>query len=202
MYKTINQDIKNILFDLGNVIIDTDINLTIQEFKKFGIENITKVLGTDLNKDFYYNFEKGFLSDISFRKKINDEFNLQLTAQQFDYAWNKMLLTIKPNKIEILKKIKSKYKIFLLSNTNKIHIDYIEKQDYWFNYLYDYKFYSHQIGCRKPDNDAFIKVISLSGIKPEETLFIDDRIENIEAAKKLKFKTILFQNITFEEIFC
>jgi len=196
-----NNEIKNILFDLGNVLLDTDLKLTIEEFKKLGIADISKNLINRDNENFYYNFEKGFVSSDDFISKINIDNNLNLTHQQFNYAWNKMLLSIKNEKIEFLKILKNKYKIYLLSNSNQIHIDFIENQDYWHDDLFDKKFYSHQMGLRKPELEIYKQVLIKAKIEAENTLFIDDLEININAAKELNFNTILYKNISLENIF-
>jgi putative hydrolase of the HAD superfamily len=193
--------IKNIIFDLGNVLLETNINLTVTEFRKLGISDMSKMLINEKNIKFYCDFEKGLINVKDFRDKIRVESNLKFSDEQFDYAWNKMLLTITEDKTEIIKNIKSKFKIFLLSNTNQIHFDFFEKQEFWIDNLYDMKFYSHQLGMRKPDREIFKYILTRTNILAEETFFIDDNIDNIQSAKKINFNTILFKDITLNEIF-
>lgn len=196
-----NTNIKNIIFDLGNVLLKTDLKLTINEFIKLGIKDVSESLLSENSGKFYYDFEKGLVSTEELRNKIRKNNNLAVSNKDFDFAWNKMLLSISEKDINILKKLKSKLKIILLSNTNQIHYDYFIKQKYWNEKLFEKMFFSHQIGMRKPDEEIFLFVLKNSLIQPEETLFIDDREENVLAAKKLNIRTILYQNTTLEKIF-
>jgi putative hydrolase of the HAD superfamily len=113
-----------------------------------------------------------------------------------DHAWNSLLGDLPEERLNILKKSSEYYRTFLLSNTNAIHLPF------YYNYmrekfgiegyhkLFEKVYYSYELGLRKPNADIFKYVIENAGIKPEETMFIDDFIENIDTARLVGFKTI------------
>ncbi len=193
------KEIDTILFDLGGVLLNVDIDLTINEFAKHSPEI----------KDFVYDndiltwnnlLETGGISLPNFRKNISKKFNLSISEKEFDKCWNTMLLSIPQNRIDILNKLKQNYKLILVSNTNEIHSDYYEKQDYWSNNYFDKIYYSHEIGIRKPNIEVFHKIINENKLNPNQTIFFDDRIENLDAAEKTGIKTVLIGEKNIEDI--
>ena len=115
-------------------------------------------------------------------------------------AWNDMVLEYSPERIKILKFLSDKYRLFLLSNTNEIHIQTFESQfqeqfyPETFVSLFEAVYYSCRIGCRKPDTEAFFIVLNAHQLTPESTLLVDDSIHNIESAKEMGMQTWLFQD--------
>jgi putative hydrolase of the HAD superfamily len=130
-----------------------------------------------------------------------------ITEEQVRTGWLKMVLDIPPHRVKVLQQLGEKYNIYLFSNSNKIHIDHIdvefrEKYGFEFPSLFKTQFYSHEIHERKPDLSSFEKVIQLSGVNPQETLFVDDLKENIEGAKKVGLKTFwLKEGMEMADIF-
>lgn len=130
-----------------------------------------------------------------------------MSDQQIDAAWSAMILDIPSNRVEVLKELKKKYKLYIFSNTNQIHIEGLWgkfKIEYGFEFssLFEKDYYSHHIHKRKPDIQSYEKVISLARINPEETLFIDDLEKNIIAAQKAGLKTFwLKDGMEMAEIF-
>ena len=131
--------------------------------------------------------EENFLNEIRKKSNTND---LELIKK----AWNSILLNIPQERVDLLKKLSSKYKIFLLSNTNSIHLkeiisSYGEKK--WKNFIsiFNDVYFSNQIGMRKPNEDIFFHVINKNKLDVSKTLFIDDSPQHIKTAKKIGFKT-------------
>ncbi len=192
--------IKNIIFDYGGVIINIDFSLTITAFKKLGFLNVEDCIFKSKGSDLLLKMEKGEISDNDFRNDIRKIANLKLTDQQIDFAWNALLLDMPKERIKLLEKLKTKYKIFLLSNSNSIHYNkYLKdlQNDFGysdFNKLFDKAWFSFQIKMVKPDLEIFKYVLSTSSILPNETLFIDDSITNIETAKETGIKTYYLNN--------
>ncbi len=124
-----------------------------------------------------------------------------------DHTWNQIIGDYPPNRIELLKTIKPNYRLFLLSNTNQIHYNfYIQKfkNEFGFDFLslFEETYWSFKIGCRKPDNEPYLHVLNENNLVPEETLFIDDSIQNIETAKNLGIKTVyLDQGLEITDLF-
>jgi len=190
--------IKNIIFDYGNVIFSIDFQLTQQAFADLGIANATEFFGHRKQDDIFNAFERGQITATEFRDRIRETAgNPDLTDEQIDAAWNKMLLGIAKGNNELLLKLKGKYRTFLLSNINAIHydavMDYLRRECGFEgnDHLFEKVYYSHLIGKRKPDAEIFEHILSDSNLKPEETLFIDDSPQHLETASKLGIHTFL-----------
>ena len=198
------KNIQTIIFDLGNVLLNTDLQLTINKFKNYALEgSYLKINKNVIDEEITMwnnQYEIGKLSSKQFRNLLRQKFNLQISDIEFDKCWNILLLTIPQQRIKLLQKLKKKYQIFLLSNTNEIHVQYFTKQDYWKKNLFDKVYYSHIVGIRKPDLEIYKKIITENNLIPNEILFFDDRIENINAAKSLGIKTVLIKDIPIEEL--
>ena len=122
---------------------------------------------------------------------------VQLTDQQIDDAWNSIMGDIPVERVEMLKELRKKYRLFLFSNSNqlncdKFRVDMFKKFGYdIFDTLFEKAYFSQDIHYRKPNVDAFQFVMRDAGIDPAETLFIDDTIRHIEGAKKCGLHTHL-----------
>jgi len=192
------ENIKNIIFDYGNVIFDLDFHEGQKAWMALGIENPGKFYDFKITDNVFDAFEKGEIAPGEFRNYIRGKSRNQLlTDKQIDTAWNSILIGIEKGKHELLLNLKSKYRTFLLSNINAIHYDYIHKylkSDFGFDnneHLFEKIYYSHLVGKRKPDPAIFKQVLNENNLNADETLFIDDNAQNIEAAKKLGKKTHL-----------
>ncbi|MFC2128529.1 HAD family hydrolase [Bacteroidota bacterium] len=196
----IPSNIKNIIFDLGGVILDIDINSTYEAFLKIGLKKIRNNEMDNDFKSFIFAFEEGRIKKEEFLSKMSFFINNNTNSEDIYKAWNMMLLQFPNKKIEFLKQIKPLYRTFLLSNTNIIHAEYYNnmlKNKHDINNLTDLfekVYYSHEIGIRKPDPKAFNIVMDENNLKPKETLFVDDMKENIIAAENLGIKGLLYIN--------
>jgi glucose-1-phosphatase len=185
--------IKSIIFDLGAVLLNISYQKTIEEFDKLGIKNSSTFYSKKLQTNIFNLLETGEISESDFIKEIQKHCT-EATNTQILYAWNAMLLDLPQHRLQLLKQLKTEYNIYLLSNTNKIHISEFEnklgKEQYnEFYQLFDKVYYSHEIGCRKPNAEAFEIIINENNLISEEVLFIDDSPQHIEGAKKLGIKT-------------
>lgn len=190
-----SNSIDTLLFDLGNVIYNLDIPLAeanIQALLKPGItwEQVVEVIKK---------FEVGTISASLFINGILRLCPYTIQARDVILAWNSMLINLPIEHIHKLEKLKSSYRVYLLSNNNELHfehmISFLAKQyditDFNTQYFHD-TFYSHLIKHRKPDDEAFRYVIKKTGLDPLRTLFVDDSYENIASAQSLQFQTLLF----------
>ena len=180
---------KAIIFDLGGVILNIDYLLTINEFKKLGIENASDFYSKKMQSPIFDKIEVGAINPKAFMKALEKECN-NASVEQVENAWNAMLLDLPKNRLDLIKKLKNKYKIFLLSNTNEIHIQAFknkigEKTWIEFSALFDKIYLSFEVGFRKPDKGAFKIILEENSLKPNEVFFIDDSPQHIETAKKL-----------------
>jgi len=192
------ENIKNIIFDYGNVIFSIDFTLAQQAFADLGISNATEFFGHRKQDNIFNAFEKGEISADAFRDAIRKAANNSyLSDQQINDAWNSMLLGIAKGNHDLLLKLKDKYRTFLLSNINAIHYDYIIdylKREFGFegnDHLFEKVYYSHLIGKRKPDADIFEYILRDSNLNPAETLFIDDSPQHLATAGTLGIRTFL-----------
>ncbi|MEO8862364.1 MAG: HAD family phosphatase [Ginsengibacter sp.] len=191
------QKLEAIIFDLGGVILNIDYNLTSKAFVKAGVKNFNEMYSQAEADDLFRHLETGKISEDSFYKELNKKAGLVLPANEIEKAWNSMLLTFRENSLEFLKKIKPKYKIFLLSNTNHIHLKELKNiyhdksREFAFEKYFDKAYYSCEMGLRKPNADIYNFVLQENKLDPGKTLFVDDSIQNVEAAKLSGMQTIL-----------
>jgi glucose-1-phosphatase len=187
--------IKNIIFDLGGVILNINPDAAIDSFCKLGFQGDLTDGKLAYSDEIFYNLQTGSVAPDEFIERIKTILkNPLIKNQEIDAAWCSMIGDIPPSRVKTIQKLRKNYKIFLFSNTNKIHVDYLEKKfrnryGSHFASMFDDVYYSHEIHLAKPDLKSFQKVIELSGIEPEETLFIDDIKENIEGAAKAGLTT-------------
>jgi len=192
------QHIKNIIFDYGNVIFDIDFQKTQHSFTELGIKNVERFFAHSGHDPIFNEFEKGNISSAEFRdglRRITEK--PELTDAQIDKAWNTLLIGVPPVNHEVLLKAKKKYRTFLLSNINEIHMDYINnylKQEYHIDsndVFFEKVYYSHLIRLRKPDREIFDFVARDSNLIPQETLYIDDSPQHLKTATEMGFNTYL-----------
>ena len=204
--------IDTLIFDFGDVFINLDKQATPLAFKKLGLENWSPQIDT-LN----FNFEKGLISRADFLAGLNQLvpnacrgdsrvaiYSLMifeafksyewftpwhLTGEEVLNAWNEVLLDFPLSRLEFLELIANNYQVFLLSNTDSIHINHFKEKngDAFYNRFYNCfskVYFSYDLGRRKPDVEIYKYVINENNLIPENTLFIDDNFDNIEGAKK------------------
>lgn len=181
--------IKNIIFDLGGVLLNIDYNKTIQAFNQLGIADFDKMYSQSTANLLFENLETGKITEEDFYAELKKVLPPNITNVDIKNAWNTMLLDFRQESLAYLITLKEKYKIFLLSNTNHIHLTAFRElftrqtgrkslDDY-----FDKVYYSNIIGLRKPYKEAFEYVLNDAGIRADETLFIDDSINNIIGAQ-------------------
>jgi len=192
------ENIKNIIFDYGNVIFSLSFASVQQAWNQLGIANPEMFFGHKTQDEIFDKFDRGEVTAAQFREYVREKTNNpSLTDAQIDAAWNSILVGIAEGNHDLLLKLKDKYRTFLLSNINAIHFDYIMnylKTDFGFDsneHLFEKTYYSHLTGKRKPEPAIFEQVLKENNLKPEETLFIDDSPQHLEAAKKLGIQTFL-----------
>lgn len=193
------KNINAIIFDFGGVILNIDYNKTRNAFKDLGVKDFDEMYSQKNADPLFSKLERGEISIGEFYSAFRKTTNLTATDLEIETAWNAMLLDYRQEALKTLKRIRQKYKLFLLSNTNLIHYNAFNKsyQTFFPGQLLDDHFgkayYSHQIGMRKPAKDIYEFVIRENKLDPSQTLFIDDSIQNIETANALGLKTILLQ---------
>jgi glucose-1-phosphatase len=203
----VKENIKAIIFDFGGVIINIDYDATIRAFEKMGLDNFAAQFSQAKQTDLFDNFEIGKISPQHFINGLLNILPSGISPNEIVYAWNAMLLDIPLERIELLLSLKDKYKIYLLSNTNSLHIDAairkwntITKSSIY--EVFDHVYFSHEMGMRKPNVEIFDAVCKEQGINPETTLFIDDSIQHIHGAKEAGLNTLHLTNgLEIQDVF-
>ncbi len=189
-------NISTLIFDFGGVIVNLDLPQCIQNLKNLGLGDVEKYLSNFGQSDFFLQWERGELNIEQFRNETRKLTNNILTDKQIDDAWCSFLTDIPAEKIEVLKQLRNKYKLLLLSNTNPLHIQVSAAGEFakyggTMNDFFDKCYLSYEMGLVKPNADIFEALLKDAGVSAEECLFIDDGQKNIETASKLGIQTCL-----------
>lgn len=191
------KDKKNIIFDLGNVIIDIDLNIMYKRFRTLGFEENGEFLNKYEQIDFFSDFEKGRITSEQFIEQIKCRMPKGVSDLQILQAWNAILLGYKTDRIETLIKLKQTHNLYLLSNTNELHISVFEKNVPMvgsLEKLFDKVYYSCQMHMNKPNENIFLAVLEDANIKAEDTLFLDDSPANVKTAENLGIESWLVED--------
>ena len=190
-----NSSPRNIIFDLGGVIIDLDVERTMKAFSALSGKTVPEIRQLLESDPIFVNYEKGLASDQKFRDSLRNLLNIKESDEVIDKAWNAMLGAIPKTRIDLLEKLRKKHKLYLLSNTNNIHlcrfneIVHSVSGSSSLNRYFDRTYYSHIVKMRKPDQEIFAHVLRENGLLPEETLFLDDNAANLEGASRIGIQT-------------
>jgi len=181
--------IKNIIFDFGDIFINLDKQAPFREMSKFGFTVLTPRMDT-----LCKNYERGLVSSQSFLAEMQVIFP-KATLEQIKQAWNSIILDFPEYRLEFIEQLhaQKKYRLFLLSNTNDLHIEQVQanmgiERYKRFKASFEVFYLSQQIKMRKPDADIYEYVLQENQLVPEETFFIDDTKENTDSADKLGIK--------------
>ena len=182
--------IKNIIFDLGDVFVDLEHEKFNQQLDFLGLENITSNL-TGYNQLY----EKGLVSTEDFKNYYKNVLkDGGFAEEQLVRSWVSILGDFPLHRLLFLENIPDHYRLFLLSNTNELHIDHVKDRfgsEFYNRFIscFEKIYYSFEINLRKPDAEPFQLIIKENQLTSSTTLFVDDSLENIEMADKLGIKT-------------
>ncbi|TAI49081.1 HAD family hydrolase [Flagellimonas allohymeniacidonis] len=182
--------IKNIILDFGDIFINLDKPATARAMVPFGFTGVTPKLDA-----LFKAYEKGTVSSTVFLEVVSAEFP-KASESDLIKAWNAILLEFPDSRLEFVEQLalENQYRLFLLSNTNDIHIEYVKQtmglEKYArFKNAFDVFYLSYEMGMRKPDLEIFDFVLQENHLRPHETLFVDDTKDNTDAASQLGIKT-------------
>ncbi len=194
------QGIDVIVFDLGNVLIDLDYPRIIREFRKVAQKNQKNIEKLVVDAKVLRMFEVGKIDPERFREEVNKILEVRLSEIKFDQIWNSLLKSVNKSRLEKILTIKKKFKTYILSNSNLIHELAFEEMvldatgAMSIRDFVDKAYFSHEIGMRKPDEACYQFVIDEIDLHPCKILFLDDRLDNIKAAKSVGMKAVqIFQ---------
>lgn len=189
--------INTLIFDLGGVIVDLEPQRTLNEFAILANKPVPDILEQYTVHASFPAYETGRIGEEEFRSSIRSMFNLEISDEEIDRCWNAMLVAIPPEKLTMLTRLKEHFTTIALSNTNSIHLAYIQEvmlKGQPLNPYFHYAHYSHQLGMRKPDREIFEYVLNLHTLVPGHALFMDDNMDNINAAKALGIEALLIEH--------
>lgn len=190
------KNVKNILFDFGGVIVGLNKQNALNRFKEIGFKEIEEYLGEFRQKGIFLDYELGTIDRDGFLKEFRRIGNNEATMEEIDSAWMAFLLDIPAYKYQLIKDLRKKYNVYLLSNTNPSVMKWAQSTDFspegkTISEYFDKCYLSYELGHAKPDREIFDLIVKDSGMNPEETLFFDDGPANIEMAKELGFQVYL-----------
>ncbi len=195
-----------IIFDLGGVIINLDYQLTIEAFKKLGIDNFEEMYTQAKQNNLFDDFETGKISSQHFINSLLPFLPSGTSPNKVVHAWNAMILDFPKKRLELLDQLNSKYRVFLLSNTNDIHLQAVNRSlanttDRKLDTYFEKVYLSHEVKLRKPHKEIFELVCTEQNLNPETTIFIDDTIGHVNGANSIGLKGIHLVDKTIEEMF-
>lgn len=187
--------IKNIIFDLGGVIVRLDRKACVDSFRKIGFEDFGKILNDFVQHGFFLDFEKGIIDAAQFRDIIRKYIGGYVSDENIDNAMADFLAEIPLYKLKLICRLKQSYKVYLLSNTNPIAMNQVRvlfrNCGYEMDDCFHKMFLSYEMKMAKPDAEIFEELVRETGIIPGESLFVDDGSLNIQTAESLGFQTLL-----------
>lgn len=185
-----------IIFDLGRVVIHLDESRTSKEFLKISSFDEDYIQNALPSESFFNEFERGEIEAEEFRRNVSRSLGFTGEGSEIDIAWNAMLGGIDKSLIDSIIGLGEKLKIFVLSNTNIIHeiaFNNILKVSTGHNNLHEIfhkVYFSHEIGARKPELNSWEMILQEQGLDPQKVLFLDDRLDNIQAAASLRMNVL------------
>lgn len=187
---------QNLILDFGGVIYQIDPSRQIKAFNSSGLGDFDRLFFTLTSSKLLEDFETGRLSEKEFFEKISNVLgNKSFSFSDFKRLWNSILVGFDHEAIELIGKLKNRYRLFLLSNTNAIHYEFFTSEfraiyGTELEALFEKVFWSFQTGKRKPDPESYQLVMNASGITPSSCIFVDDSLINIEGAKQVGIPSI------------
>lgn len=191
------QNIQNIIFDLGAVIIPLDQAATIEAFNQLSYMPFADLYQSANDTELFKDFDKGHIDEVFFFSEIRKYLRFEGPDEDLVHAWNAMLMDVPDKRLDVLIDMKQNYNTYLLSNTCETHIKCFEHDLYIkhgvrnFNDYFDKVYYSCHLGMRKPDPEIFEFVLKENDLVAAETVFIDDSVEHVKAAGKLGINSYL-----------
>jgi len=189
--------IRNIIFDLGAVIIDIDPARTLACFAELtgkSEQDLKEIIAR--RPEIFAAYETGRIDTAGFRRELNGLLNSDMSEEEFAAAWNSIIFTIPGERVATLRQLKTRYRMFVLSNTNDLHARRVDEivasspEASGLFAIFEKVYYSYRIQMKKPDIKTFQYVLEENDLEPSQTLFIDDLPENVEGAKNAGMRAI------------
>jgi len=184
---------KSLAFDLGNVLFSFDYTLALNKIKQRMKLSVSEVIYSLYDKNFTIPFEKGLVSGEEFYRSFMNEYGIEFSYQEFVDIWCKIFSPI-PEVISLVKSLKGKYPLYLISNINQLHFEYLYQQHKAVFTLFDDLILSYKLKSVKPELKIYQALAETAGVAFPELIYIDDRQDLIVEARKLDLNCIQFNN--------
>lgn len=188
--------IKNIVFDFGGVIIDIDRDCAVKRFVEIGVKDADGLLDAYHQKDIFLEVEDGRIDAEEFRRKLSLLSGKELTYKEIESGWRGFVTAVKPYKLDYLVALRERgYKVYILSNTNPYIMGWARSKEFTpqghsLDEYVDKIYASYEMKCVKPHKEIFEKMVEEAGIRPDETVFVDDGASNIKTGNEMGFVTL------------
>ncbi len=192
--------IKNLIFDLGGVIITLAPDEALRRFKSLGLENAEEQMDAYTQMGIFGQLEEGKISAEAFREELSRQVGREVTYNECRHAWLGYVKEVPQRNLDALLRLRSEgYRIILLSNTNPYMMSWVRSTEFdghghSIDYYMDACYLSYQLGVMKPDTEFFHRVLMTEKIMASETLFIDDGPRNVATASQMGIHTYCPQN--------
>lgn len=194
--KLVLEGISTIIFDLGGVVLNLNPEKTAIEYSKLSGIPVSEIYKIFLDSKWVPAYERGKISSDEFRKQVRTALSIESSDSQIDQAWNAMLLELPSVRLALLSGLRRNFQTLVLSNTNEIHVEEFSRtvsevtDGETIHDHFDKVYYSNEMGMRKPDLEIYQYVLESNKLEPQTTLFIDDMLPNIEAARQCGIKAL------------
>lgn len=188
------ESIDTIIFDFGGVLFDIDYDAPAREFLKLGLKDFKDIYSQTNQTALFNDLETGKAHQPEFLAYFRKLVPAGVSDEEIMKAWDSILLTLPRERAELVHQLKSKFRTFILSNTNSIHVASFEKilentiGLEWFKSGFEKVYYSNAIGIKKPHPETYLQICEWNGLDPGATLFIDDSLQHVEGAVKAGLK--------------
>lgn len=191
--------IRNIVFDFGGVLVDLDRDESVRRFLALGVHDADELLDPYLQRDIFYDLEVGRLSAEQFELVLSERYGRPFSHEEVGHAIMGFLRALPRYKYEYLRQLSERYRLFILSNTNPYIMERVEHHslfagDTGLSGYVEHLYASYRVGMLKPDLALYHYLLDDAGLIPEETLFLDDGVKNIEAAESIGIQGLLVEN--------
>ena len=184
--------IKTAIFDLGDVFVNVETERPVRALReRFPSISEERIRESAYRADMTRRFELGEVDNRTFYQYFRQALGEDFSYDFFEKTWQEMFTPIQPM-IDLLPELKKRYRLVALSNTDALHIAYIEKM-YGFLHLFDAHVYSYEVGLLKPDPAIYLIALERADTVPQEVVYIDDKLENVRAAMNIGMEGIHFR---------
>jgi len=192
--------IKNIIFDLGGVVITLNPQQAADRFAQLGLKNAEEHLNSYTQQGIFGDLEAGDIDAETFRRKFSEMVGHNVTHQQCAFAWQGYAKEVPQRNLDALKRLRKEgYRLILLSNTNPYMMEWVDSSDFdghghSVTHYFDALYLSYRLHVMKPSDEIFMRMLMGERITPSECLFLDDGPRNVAAASQRGLLTYCPEN--------